>query len=585
MALEITTAALSKVLGPILVPIAKSFGAYIKTTELKWDASQAIARLSNLVIEINQVSTFWSSESGAQISDFYYPLNLKKVASEYRIVQKSDLLNDCSIIEGIVGQGKSIFMRNLCSEFIVDGKIPIFIELRLINESKTLQALILEYLDSIKILGGAEVFKYLAENKKIALILDGFDELSSEVVQTLVYDLQRLKRYHTNLPIVVSSRPLNATKALPGFIHYALAPLSKRDHEPFLAKLVADTKLRTNIVAALKNTPEKIRGVLTTPLMMTLLCLVYKFESEIPESLPEFYDSLFIAVFARHDKLKSGFMRERYSGLPESKLKTLFDAFCFMVIQGGGHRTLSDMQFKGFFEKSLRYTNGIKCEVEGFRDDIVKVACLMLSDGYDQTTFLHKSILEYHAASFIKALPEDLAEKFYSGVSKDDEKWDQLLEFLRNIDPFKYGKFYVMRHYPSEIAALSALLESQSKEHLIQYFYEKLKFSTQVEGSSVVAYSVNMTKSYPFYSELIGIAIDIVGKAIDTADSKSLTKAIRASPKDSKGRLFVSFESAVKHLETPLPWLELRMIEQRLITALEQSSAIVENELSKFDLL
>src|SRR5690606_25782823 len=127
----------------------------------------------------------------------------------------------------------------------------------------------------------------------------------------------------------------------------------------------------------------------------TLVVIVHQTEQEIPSTLPEFFDKLFGTVFSKHDRYKAGFNRQHYSELPENELKKLFDAFCFMVIQGRGGRSLNPEEFNRFYEKASIYTKKTSCSVENFRKDIVKVACLMLEEGFNTTTFLHKSILDY----------------------------------------------------------------------------------------------------------------------------------------------------------------------------------------------
>lgn len=65
--------------------------------------------------------------------------------------------------------------------------------------------------------------------------------------------------------------------------------------------------------------------------MLTLLVLVYKSESKIPEQLSEFYENLFSLLLSRHDKCKPGYTRERLTRLNERKLQQVFEAFCFVT--------------------------------------------------------------------------------------------------------------------------------------------------------------------------------------------------------------------------------------------------------------
>jgi hypothetical protein len=115
-----------------------------------------------------------------------------------------------------------------------------------------------------------------------------------------------------------------------------------------------------------------------------------------------------------------------------------------MVVQIGGGRTLNPREFNKAFDGALKLAKDCECEVEDFRKDIVKVACLLIEEGLDLTTFLHKSILDYHAAAFVKELTDARAQTFYLAAAKDFKKWQHALNFLKIIDQTRYAKDYFL---------------------------------------------------------------------------------------------------------------------------------------------
>ncbi|AMS17686.1 hypothetical protein A3218_26590 [Pseudomonas chlororaphis] len=203
--------------------------------------------------------------------------------------------------------------------------------------------------------------------------------------------------------------------------------------------------------------------------MLTLVVIVHQTEQEIPSTLPEFFDKLFNTVFSKHDRFKAGFDRQHHSGLSENELKKLFDAFCFMVIQGRGGRSLAIEEFNKFYDKALNYTKSGSCTVERFRKDIVNISCLMLDEGYDTTTFLHKSILDYHAAAFVKALPDITAERFYDTAFNSYNIWKYPLEFLEAIDTTRYLKYYTLKNLSMQLSIITKLIASKDDNELIVY--------------------------------------------------------------------------------------------------------------------
>ncbi|WP_226454844.1 NACHT domain-containing protein [Pseudomonas sp. AF03-9] len=587
MAIEITATALAKVLTPTITTIFKELGVAFKKQKTKWDAAVSINSLAEIILNINTVKTMWSRDKGVLISDFYYPPRITQKNSLHAYAATEDIINGNSVIEGIVGQGKSILMRNLCNEILSVGRIPIFIELRMVSSDRSLLDLILDYMDAAGIIGGRVVFDFLASEGKASLVLDGFDEIPESMVTSTVYAIQNFHKKYIDLPLIVSSRPHHAVQRLAGFRNFNIDEFEEEDYQPFLRKLIEDVILRENIYQSIIGAPTNIRGVITTPLMLTLLCLVYEMESHIPATLPDFFNSLFSAVFTRHDRFKPGFQRERHSGLSESKLHRLFDAFCFMAMQLGLGRTMKDIEFYRAFNEALEYAGGVSCEVEGFRKDIVNVACLMLEDGYEQVSFLHKSILEYHAASFVRHSSSEMACEFYEIAASDMNSWDDVLGFLKYMDEFRYGKHFTLKYYPAELEEISLVILSQNEESYLRYLEGKLPgFLVEMSGTSISAFVVMHPETmFPFHYILADSMHDVVEAAIANASDREIYSSIRATKTSRAGVLGINLKSIFEYLNPKGILSMLIEVEESIKVELTKFEAIVGAERKKLKIL
>lgn len=582
--LEISLPTLAKIVSPIIKTLTQECTGIIKDHNLKWDATNSIKKLSKILLNINTVKTMWSRDKSVLINDFYYPSRISRDHSE-TISDPSKLIFTNTVLEGIVGQGKSILMRQLCNYAVESSLIPVFIELRMISQERTLMSLILDYLDAAGIQGGNHIFHYLADKSKIVLILDGFDEIPTNSINTTVYHISHIQKVHDNLKIVVSSRPAQAIQNLAGFETRTLAPLDESDYEKFLRKLIPDPITLFNIQAAILEAPPNIKGVITTPLMLTLLIQVYHAETEIPASLPDFYDKLFNAVFVKHDGIKPGFERERYSGLSPTKLQKLFDAFCFMVLQSGVGRTLKNKEFSDAFNKAIKYTPTAICEPEGFKKDIVTVACLMLNDGFEQTSFLHKSIMEYHAASFIQNSSDEFATTFYQKAPDHFHNWSETLTFLSHIDEFRYGKSYILQEYPPALAKLTSVLEQKTPEALIEYLTsETPNFMIQIEGHTPTLFATgSRSRQHSFSNIILGAVIANAQHEIESAPTKTIQKAIRETPK-TRGAISIDIKAMVNNFGHQLLWDRLALVESDLIEKIKKYQTIVDDEMKKHEI-
>lgn len=582
--LEISLPTLAKIVSPIIKTLTQECTGIIKDHNLKWDATNSIKKLSKILLNINTVKTMWSRDKSVLISDFYYPSRISRDHSE-TVSDPSKLIFTNTVIEGIVGQGKSILMRQLCNYAVESSLIPVFIELRMISPERTLMSLIIDYLDAAGIQGGNHIFHYLADKSKIVLILDGFDEIPTNSINTTVYHISHIQKVHDNLKIIVSSRPAQAIQNLAGFETRTLAPLDESDYEKFLRKLIPDPITLFNIQAAILEAPPNIKGVITTPLMLTLLIQVYHAETEIPASLPDFYDKLFNAVFVKHDGIKPGFERERYSGLSPTKLQKLFDAFCFMVLQSSVGRTLTNKEFRDAFNKAIKYTPTAICEPEGFKKDIVTVACLMLNDGFEQTSFLHKSIMEYHAASFIQNSNDGFATTFYQKAPDHFHNWSETLTFLSHIDEFRYGKAYILQEYPPALAKLTSVLEQKTPEALIEYLTsETPNFMIQIEGNTPTLFATgSRSRQHSFSNIILGAVIANAQYEIESAPIKTIQKAIRETPK-TRGAISIDIKAMVNNFGHQLLWDRLALVESDLIEKIKKYQTIVDDEMKKHEI-
>jgi hypothetical protein len=286
--------------------------------------------------------------------------------------------------------------------------------------------------------------EYFFKSGKASLLLDGFDELDEALVKETYLEIEHLSVAYPELQVIVSSRPRHEIQKATAFQTLEIAPLTPAEYPAFLSKLKVAPEKSLAVRQAIRSSPSKISNLISTPLMLTLVLIVYEAESQIPETLPEFFDRLFQVVFSRHDKIKAAFNRKHHSGLSERRLQHLFESFCFMTLQMGYSRTLTQAQFDEVFDLAISYSENCMCEADKFRHDITKVACLMLEDGIDSITYLHKSILEFYAAAFVKRLNDEHAKMFYESVVEKDTNWEEVLIFLKSIDPVRYSRNYIL---------------------------------------------------------------------------------------------------------------------------------------------
>lgn len=305
--------------------------------------------------------------------------------------------------------------------------------------------MIYESLSKYKLNPEEYVFEALAQSGQIVLLLDAFDEVGSSEIAKCVGDIETLAdKYKDEMQIIITARPDSDIQQSSRFRTCKLSPLRPLDHLPFLQKICSNAKQAESLHNAIISNKSGVSALLTTPLMMTLLVMLYKSMQTVPDSVPRFYEELFDVMFYRHDDKKPGYTRERYTELEDTKIKTFFSAFCFYA----GLKNSNVFSMEQFDEccNLAKKASGITVDSKAFKNEIVKTACLMLEEGF-VLSFIHKSVLEYFAASFVKKSNEDFAIRFYSKLLNNSlpyKEWRTVVNFLSYIDEYRYSKYLIL---------------------------------------------------------------------------------------------------------------------------------------------
>lgn len=396
------------------------------------------------------VKTLWNVEKEISLFEFYYPSRVFMPGEELPKMPQtaSELSGGLSfVLQGTAGQGKSIYLRYLYGQqaFVMPntGILPLFVELRRVAVSKPVVALVGDAFERLGLPVSELLVNTYLSSGKVILLLDGFDEIEPDFVDSVVYELEHLLAKHEKLSVLVSSRPEASIQRSSFFRVIKLDPLRPSDHKPFLEKICGSKGQADEIYDAIQAQQSALSDLLRTPLLLTLLVILYRAQSTLPSTLSRFYEQLFDVMFFRHDQTKPGFRRARYTDLDESKLKQLFEAFSFQT-QVAGRLVFTNDEFVGHLSQAQEYS-GITVSASGFQKELTRTACLLIQDGVE-LSFIHKSVAEYYAAAFVQHSSQEFAESFYSQIRKDSLHFSYRgeLSYLAEIDQYRYLTYFLV---------------------------------------------------------------------------------------------------------------------------------------------
>lgn len=408
---------------------------------------RASASLKTLYQKLNatqKVKTIWNVDRPIALSSFYYPA---KIRTKSNIVQPllrlDDLPSNAVVLSGIVGQGKSILLRYLLGKEIRCGeRVPIFVELRRVPATGVEFFVRQAFADLLDVTGAPEVFELFASTGKISLLLDGFDEVDPDHTSEVATSIESLASRFPTMRIVVTSRPNSGIESSPHFDVVPIAQLAEQDFSGFFHKILPkDKALADRITQAVMGSPLQVRELASTPLLATLLTIVYRAHQRIPNDFAEFYDELFQILLVRHDRSKSGYERKRKTKLSDRDIQQAFEAFCFKC---KAEKLSSVPRPKGLeLAAASIATLNLNADEGHFLADIVKVTCLLQEEG-GRLEFLHQSVQEFFSARYVSSRPDEIARSFYSLVLSRSQwqSWDQVLRFLAQIDRYRSSLYF-----------------------------------------------------------------------------------------------------------------------------------------------
>lgn len=328
------------------------------------------------------------------------------------------------VLTGTAGGGKSMFMKYLTLSIFHKfyDKIPIFMELRKINESGTSDIFAFFKSQCLPRDSGVSESQFRKAFKAgdFVLILDGFDELNADLKPEIERQILSIKKDYPKISVVVSSRYDDRFSSWIHFNECNVEQLNKDQCLDIISKLVIDDEggVKSRFYDQVKlNLYDSHKTFLSTPLLITIMLFTYERSGKVPENMQEFYARAFDALYERHDAMKGQYVRQKLTNLTKEQFSVCFSAFCALSYKDELYEFDND-SLVNCVDRAIKYSEskGIYSDalnVHNFIKDMVEAVCLLQVDGL-YWYFVHRSFQEYFAALFLSNVPEDICKKLLS---------------------------------------------------------------------------------------------------------------------------------------------------------------------------
>ncbi|WP_340158890.1 NACHT domain-containing protein [uncultured Maribacter sp.] len=375
----------------------------------------------------------------------------KEIQSEIEYKTKEQILSNYSriILLGQPGSGKSTTIKKIILDKINSQnleQIPLFIPLRSpkLNEF-TITKFIKFQFEKYGIKEPKELIENLLKKGKFFIAIDGIDEVAKENRQNIIDQILNLSTEFPKNTIVASSRLADYQGELNRFKEVELCEFSKNDIETFIQNWFNSFTNQIDIKPLLNNIREypQIREIATSPLLLSLICVVYQHDLEISSRRTTLYKRCVECLLRDWDAQRNFRRKSSYSKLDDPKKIMLLSELAYRL--HNDHKIYFDNSLlKNYLESSVEKYGLEKTSIYDVIKEIKSHYGFIIEVSKDVYSFSHLTFQEYFTANFIVA----------NGIWKEEVN-----KHLEN-------------NFWQEVFILSSSLFANSSEY-IQYIYQK----------------------------------------------------------------------------------------------------------------
>ena len=435
------------------------------------------------------------------------------------------------MILGKPGAGKTTFLKHLASQCI-GGKfqphrVPIFITLKEFAESKErpdLLEYICLYLESKEL----EAIRELLDRGNALMLLDGLDEVRETDVSHVLRQIQQFsERYHRN-QFVVTCRIAAREYTFEQFTEVEVADFDDDQIADFSGKWFRsreDQVKADRFLQQLKAHPP-IRDLATSPLLLTLLCLVFEDSGDFPANRSELYQNGVDVLLKKWD-IKRNIERDQvYKKLSLKRKEDLLSQIAYQTFEAGNYffkQKDVERQIQEFIENlpgASTDEQELELDSEAVLKSIEGQHGLFVERASGIYSFSHLTFHEYFAARCIKEKcnPSSTSDSVLIELAKYvvDKRWREVI--LLTIETLQKSDILLnlMKEQVDKLVA-----KDQEIQRVLDHINQKAKLNVKTyKPTAIRAFHLTKILSQPIDPDL-----DLVSVITDTFNSE-LTRSI-----------------------------------------------------------
>lgn len=245
---------------------------------------------------------------------------------------------------GKPGAGKTTFMKRLatlCSAGIFQAqRVPFFILLRDFAEADGkpgLLAYMQQRLATLK-LQNTQIAEVLLSHGRVLVLLDGLDEVRQEDGKRVLQEIQSFSNLYSSNAFVITCRIAAQEYTFQAFTDVEVADFNDTQITDFATKWFAAKGLdKTERFLQRLKENQRIRELAASPLLLTLLCIIFEGRTDFPANRSELYEEGVDVLLKKWDGTRSIEREQVYKNLSLKRKEDLLSQIAFTTFKQGNY--------------------------------------------------------------------------------------------------------------------------------------------------------------------------------------------------------------------------------------------------------
>lgn len=358
-----------------------------------------------------------------EINDFHKIGPGSTAGKRFPAVEFVDL-NPRLVILGKPGSGKTTFLKFLAIQCIrgelLPGHVPIFVMLRRFSEDQVEPDLFQYILGKFELCGlERHELIQLLKYSRLLILLDGLDEVNESDRRVITNHIQAFSNQFHGNRFIVTCRTAAQEYAFDKFAEVEIADFSMQQIVAFSRnwfKHVEDEPKAQKFLEQLQQN-KRIQELATSPLLLTLLCIVFGDSGDFPKNRSELYEEGLDVLLKRWDANRNIERGQTYRNLSRQRKEDLLSQIAYATFERGEY-FFKHKNIENEIRSYIRHLPNASMDSESLRLDSNAVLKaievqhgLLVERARSIYSFSHLTFHEYFVARKIVNIPDPQAQE------------------------------------------------------------------------------------------------------------------------------------------------------------------------------